>query len=85
MSLGIYGDGGTMVGSGIYSEDYSGVFYCSECDSEYDLDGSTDDSGNTAYAECPSCKAVLDKDVAEEIRARDEDYAYERMRESQLD
>ena len=60
MSLGAYGDGGSMRGSGIYAEDYSGIFYCSECDDEYELDGQTDDWGTAASAECPDCGATLE-------------------------
>jgi transcription elongation factor Elf1 len=59
---GYYPEGG-MMGSGIYSEDYTGDFYCSECDKEHELDGSTDDWGHTAYAECPDCGADLEKEL----------------------
>lgn len=85
MSLGIYGDGGSMRGSGIYSESYSGWFYCSMCDKEFELDGSTDDWGNTAFAECPKCMTQLEKDIADERRGFDEDSAYDSWAESQLD
>ena len=73
MSLGIYGDGGSMRGSGIYAEDYTGTFYCSECDDEYSLDGQTDDYGYNASAECPDCGATLEVELpsAEELA---EDY-----------
>lgn len=54
---------GSMRGSGIYSEDYTGDFYCSECEEEFELDGSTDDWGNTAYAECPKCQSELEKEL----------------------
>ena len=54
---------GSMRGSGIYSEDYTGEFYCSECEKEFELDGSTDDWGNVAYAECPECKSELEKEL----------------------
>lgn len=63
MSLGAYGDGGSMMGSGIYSEDYTGDFYCSECDKEFELDGATDDYGYNATAECPDCGKILEKEL----------------------
>jgi hypothetical protein len=40
---------GSMRGSGIYQEDYTGTFYCSACDDEYSLDGTTDDWGYNDY------------------------------------
>ena len=51
MSLGIYGDGGSMRGSGIYAEDYTGIFFCDNCEDEYERDGQTDDWGTNASAE----------------------------------
>jgi len=62
----MYGDGGSMMGSGIYSEDYTGFFYCRPCDDEFELDGTTDDWKSTAYAECPRCKSELEKDISNE-------------------
>lgn len=54
----------SMRGSGIYSEDYNGYFYCSDCDKDFEeLDGQTDDSGNTAYSECPDCGKELEKEL----------------------
>lgn len=63
MSLGAYGDGGSMKGSGIDAEDYTGDFYCSECDKEFELDGMTDDYGYNATAECPDCGKILEKEL----------------------
>lgn len=60
MSLGIYGDGGSMRGSGIYQEDYSGIFYCGDCEDEFALDGTTDDYGVMASADCPDCGKSLE-------------------------
>jgi outer membrane protein assembly factor BamB len=42
-----------------------------DCENEYELDGSTDDYGIVAYAECPKCKTVLELEVPskEEVRA----------------
>lgn len=54
---------GSMRGSGIYAMDYTGIFYCSNCDKEFELEGSTDDWGYNAYAECPECEKVLDKEL----------------------
>ena len=61
----------SMRGSGIYSGDYTAVFFCSNCEDEYSLDGAKDDYGIIAYAECPDCKAVLEVEVPskEELRA----------------
>lgn len=63
MSLGAYGDGGSMRGSGINSGDYYATFACSECDKEFDLYGQTDDWGSVAYAECPDCGRELEVEV----------------------
>jgi DNA-directed RNA polymerase subunit RPC12/RpoP len=80
MSLGIYGDGRSMMGSGIYAEDYSGLFYCSDCDKEFQIDATTDDYGYNAYAECPDCNRVLDKDISSE-GGLDDDSAYDAWRD----
>ena len=69
-------------GSGIDSADYSGVFYCSTCEDEYELDGTTDDSQNTAYATCPKCGADLDTETG--WGEPDPDAMYEAWRDSQL-
>lgn len=82
MSLGAYGDGGSMRGSGIYSEDYTGIFYCSNCEDEYQLDGSTDDWGSTAYADCPDCGKGIEKEL-EERDGSDEDADYDQWRDEQ--
>ena len=84
MSLGIYGDGGSMMGSGIYQEDYSGIFYCADCDDEYTLDGTTDDYGYNATAECPDCGKGLEVELPDR-NERDEDADYDAWQESQLD
>lgn len=70
---------GSMNGSGIYAEDYSGTFYCSECDVEHELDGTTNDSQSYAYAFCPVCG----KDLEVELPSRDdyEDDYYQDYRE----
>lgn len=72
----------SMRGSGIYSVDHTGTFYCAECDDEFTLDGATDDFGLVAYADCPKCGQQLElelpskDDLAEEL-------AYENWRDSQ--
>ncbi len=84
MSLGIYGDGGSMRGSGIYAEDYTGTFYCSDCEDEFELDGTTDDWGTMAYADCPDCGKGLELELPSRDE-RDEDADYEAYRDSQMD
>lgn len=84
MSLGIYGDGGSMRGSGIYAEDYTGYFYCSDCEDEFELDGQTDDWGSYAYADCPKCGKGLELELPDRD-GRDEDADYDAWRDSQMD
>lgn len=62
-----------MKGSGVDSADYTGIFFCDNCEDEYSLDGATDDYGIIAYAECPDCKAVLEVEVPSKEQLR-EDY-----------
>jgi hypothetical protein len=66
---------GSMRGSGIYAEDWSGIFYCSDCDDEYELDGQTDDWGYQAFAECPDCQKQLEIDLPTREEMRDDYYA----------
>ncbi len=73
-----------MKGSGIFSEDYTGVFYCASCEDEYTLDGVTDDWGTTVYATCVECGSELEKDISEQV-ALDDDTAYEAYKDSLLD
>jgi transcription elongation factor Elf1 len=75
MSLGIYGDGGSMRGSGIDSTDYTADFFCSDCEKEFELDGMTDDYGIIAYAECPDCAKVLEVEVPSREDLREDYYA----------
>jgi predicted RNA-binding Zn-ribbon protein involved in translation (DUF1610 family) len=75
---------GSMRGSGIYAEDYSGVFYCDNCEDEYLLDGQTDDWGHNASAECPDCGAILELEIPSRDE-RDEDADYEAYRDSQME
>jgi transcription elongation factor Elf1 len=69
-------------GSGIDSEDYSGIFYCSACEDEFELDGVTNDSHSMAYATCPDCGKELDTEI--ERDEPDPDAVYEAWRDSQL-
>jgi hypothetical protein len=71
---------GSMRGSGIYAEDYSGIFYCDNCEDEFVLEGQTDDWGHNASAECPDCQAILTKEIADE-GGYDEDAAYDQWRD----
>lgn len=65
----------SMKGSGIYSLDYTGHFFCSNCADEFELDGATDDSHHKAYAECPRCKSVLEKDLPDRWEVADNYWA----------
>lgn len=72
MSIGVYGDGRSMRGSGSDSGDYSGWFYCSGCEKDFELDGRTDDWGSTATADCPECESELEVEIpSKEERERD--------------
>jgi len=54
------------MGSGIYAEDWTGVFNCAECEADYELDGTTDDWKLKAYADCPKCGADLEVELPSE-------------------
>lgn len=73
-----------MRGSGIYAEDYTGTFYCSNCEDEYSLDGTTDDWGTYAYADCPDCGASLELELPSRDE-QDEDEAYDAYEASQME
>lgn len=75
----------SMRGSGIYAEDYTGIFYCSTCQDEFEIDGTTDDYGMIAYATCPKCGNTIEKDVSDELGQPDPDAMYEAYKESLLD
>lgn len=68
-------NGVSMRGSGIDGVDYSGVFFCSTCEVEYELDGATDDYKIIAYAECPKCKTVLEVEVPSREQLRQDYWA----------
>lgn len=73
-----------MRGSGIYAEDYTGTFYCDNCEDEFELDGQTDDWQTKAFADCPKCQAELELDLPS-ADENDDDAMYEAWRESQMD
>jgi hypothetical protein len=73
---------GSMRGSGIYADNYTGDFYCYECDEDYELDGVTDDWGNKAFATCPKCEADLELELPD--NEPDPDAMYDAWRESQM-
>jgi transcription elongation factor Elf1 len=62
-------------GSGINKQDYSGEFYCYECDKDYELDGTTDDSGLVAYADCHKCGKQLTKELPTKKEAEESYWA----------
>lgn len=64
-----------MRGSGIYSENYTGDFECSECEKEFELDGETDDWGHNAYATCPDCGKDLEKELPSREELEDDYWA----------
>lgn len=63
-----------MRGSGIYSADYTGVFFCSTCETDVETEGSTDDWQTTAYADCPNCGEELEKELADPVADHWADY-----------
>lgn len=73
-----------MRGSGIYAEDWSGEMDCDTCEKTFEVDGQTNDWGDTAYATCPECGGELSKDISEDNEP-DPDAMYEAWRDSQLD
>ena len=87
MSLGIYGDGGSMRGSGIYSQDVSyDEFDCDNCGkTNPEGDTSTDDWGNYII-ECEFCGSTYrESSLDEDYSSSKEDADYDAWRDSQLD
>ncbi len=87
MSLGMYGDGGSMRGSGIYSQEVSyDEFDCYNCDKRnQEGEVSTDDWGRYII-ECEFCSATYLESSLDEDRASDrEDADYDAWRASQFD
>lgn len=70
MSLGVYGDGGSMKGSGIDSIEMEREFTCRSCKWEGEALGYSDDWAVVLYAECPNCKDEMTYDLeAERVSA----------------
>lgn len=63
MNLGIYGDGGSMIGSGINQQEIEREFICRACKWEGEVVGYTDDYGSMLTAECPNCKDEMTIDL----------------------
>lgn len=63
---------GSMMGSGIYSEEITLVVACpnEKCDYNGEMELSTDDWKNNAYGNCPKC----DGDIEVSISRDEEDY-----------
>lgn len=72
---------GSMIGSGIYAQDWSGSIYCATCDKDVEVDGQTDDYGNRVYATCPICEAELELDVSSD----EDDVRYDSWKDNNLD
>ena len=64
---------GSMKGSGIYSQTYSGTFNCETCEADFECDGETNDWQTMAFATCPKCEADLEKELPEQ----DEDWDFQ--------
>jgi hypothetical protein len=74
---------GSMMGSGIYSDNWSGFMFCDDCEEDVAVEGQTNDWKTQAYADCPKCGADLEKEI--DLNERDEDADYDAWRDSQLD
>jgi Zn finger protein HypA/HybF involved in hydrogenase expression len=55
-----YYPAGSMKGSGIDSEDWTGVIYCEACKQDQTVDAVTNDWHTKAFATCPKCEADLE-------------------------
>lgn len=56
---------GSMMGSGIYVQDWVGTIECATCEQEFgEVEGQTDDWGNFSYADCPKCGAEVETQIA---------------------
>mgnify|MGYP006921290350 CR=1 FL=1 len=80
---GFYNYEGSMKGSGIDSMPWNGVIYCPDCKSHQEVEGQTDDWGNYAYADCPSCERELVEDIS--MYGNDDDARYDEWKDSQLE
>lgn len=57
---------GSMMGSGIYSEEITLVVACpnEKCDYNGEVELSTDDWKRNAYGECPKCDGDIEVDIS---------------------
>lgn len=69
---------GSMMGSGIYAEEFEREMDCPECEKEVSVLFTTNDWQTEAGGQCPECGYEFDIEVSNEP---DPDEAYERMRD----
>lgn len=69
---------GSMMGSGIYAEEFEQTQDCPECEKEVEVLFTTNDWQTQASGDCPECGHLFDIEVSNEP---DPDEAYERMRD----
>lgn len=73
---------GSMMGSGIYSEEFEETKDCPECEKEVEVLFSTNDWKSRAWGDCPECGYEFEVEIDNEP---DPDAAYDAWRDSQLD
>lgn len=57
---------GSMMGSGIYVQDWVGTIECVYCEQKFEeVEGQTNDWGSMAYADCPKCGREVETQIAE--------------------
>lgn len=72
---------GSMKGSGVDAQYWTGVMYCVDCEQDQTVEGQTDDWGNNAYADCPVCGTDLELDISPD----EDDYKYDNWKDRQLE
>nr|DAW17401.1 MAG TPA: DNA-directed RNA polymerase [Caudoviricetes sp.] len=50
-------------GHGVFVVDITTDFYCPVCEETYNLEGETNDTRDTAYADCEVCGWEIDKEL----------------------
>lgn len=65
------------MGSGINAVEMTREFVCRDCNWEGEAEGTTDDSHEMLYAECPNCKAEMLVDLGSERESADWDIDWE--------
>jgi transcription elongation factor Elf1 len=73
---------GSMMGSGIYSEEFEEDKDCPTCEKEVCVLFSTNDWQTQASGQCPDCGYEFEMEISNEP---DPDDAYDAWRESQMD